>query len=140
VPDGIDQMLAKVRGRGARSPKVPITPSLHPKGETPASAVVPVPPSPRGDTTPSPQRIRPTQSPRVNSGPAYAARRGKVQLRSDQESWLHGLIADALREGIRVSEGDVLRVAVDRLRTGQASWPELKEAILAETRGRSRRR
>jgi hypothetical protein len=50
------------------------------------------------------------------------------------------LIADALREGIRVSEGDVLRVAVDRLRTRGAGWAELGEAVLAETRQRSRRR
>lgn len=140
MPDGLDQMLAKVGGRGARSSKVPITPSLHPKATPPASALVPVPPSPRGDTTPAPQKVRPKPSLPASSAPAYAARRGKIQLRSDQERWLHGLIADALRESVRVSEGDVLRVAVDRLRARGAGWTELRESILAETRQRSQRR
>ncbi len=46
---------------------------------------------------------------------------------------------DAVRAGVRVSEGDVLRVALDRLREAGATWPELRAAILAETRQRSRR-
>jgi hypothetical protein len=53
---------------------------------------------------------------------------------------LHAVVADALREGVRVSEADVVRVAVDLLRTGKAGWPELRKAVLAETRERARRR
>jgi hypothetical protein len=140
MPDGLDQMLAKVGGRGTHSPKVPITPSLYPKASSQARAPGPPSPSPRGDTTPPAQAARTRGRIPSSSAPPYAARRGKIQLRSDQESWLHGLIADALREGIRVSEGDVLRVAVDRLRTRGAGWAELGEAVLAETRQRSRRR
>ena len=153
MPDGLDQMLAKVGSRKVRSPNVPITPSLHPKDTSGSSAPVPSSPSAPGDTTPPPRPALPigkaTFSP-INDMPrtliptigpsTYAARRGKIQLRSDQEGWLHGLIADALREGVRVSEGDVLRVAVDRLRAGRAGWSELRDAVLAETRSRARRR
>jgi hypothetical protein len=79
-------------------------------------------------------------APEASSRPVFAARKVQVQLRAEQETWLHTIVATALSQGVRVSEADVVRVAVDRLRTGKASWPELKEAILAETRGRSRRR
>ncbi|MHB1894766.1 MAG: hypothetical protein ACYCTZ_14970 [Candidatus Dormibacteria bacterium] len=61
---------------------------------------------------------------------AYAPRHGKVQLRADQESWLQGPVA--IREGLRVSEGDVLRLVIDRLRADGAGWSELREAVLTE--------
>ena len=72
--------------------------------------------------------------------PTFAARKVQVQLRSEQEEWLHRILADGLREGVRVSEADIVRVAMDRLREGKAGWSELREAILAETKQRSRRR
>ena len=72
--------------------------------------------------------------------PTFAARKVQVQLRSEQEEWLHRILADGLREGVRVSEADVVRVAMDRLREGTAGWSELREAILAETKQRARRR
>ncbi len=72
--------------------------------------------------------------------PTFAARKVQVQLRSEQEEWLHRILADGLREGIRVSEADVVRVAMDRLREGKAGWSELREAILVETKQRARRR
>ena len=72
--------------------------------------------------------------------PSFAARKLQVQLRVEQEEWLHRIVADGLRDGVRVSEADVVRVAMDRLREGKAGWSELREAILAETKQRSRRR
>ena len=72
--------------------------------------------------------------------PSFAARKLQVQLRVEQEEWLHRIVADGLRDGVRVSEADVVRVAVDRLREGRAGWSELRDAILAETKQRSRRR
>lgn len=72
--------------------------------------------------------------------PSFAARKLQVQLRVEQEEWLHRIVADGLRDGVRVSEADVVRVAMDRLRERKAGWPELREAILAETKQRSRRR
>lgn len=72
--------------------------------------------------------------------PSFAARKLQVQLRVEQEEWLHRIVADGLRDGVRVSEADVVRVAMDRLREGRAGWSELREAIFAETKQRSRRR
>jgi len=79
-------------------------------------------------------------APEASSRPVFAARKVQAQLRAEQETWLHTIVATTLSQGVRVSEADVVRVVVDRLRTGNASGPELKEAILGETRGRSRRR
>ena len=62
-----------------------------------------------------------------------------VQLRAEQESWLHGLVADAIREGARVSEGTWFGSRSTALRAGGAGWSELREALLAETRARARR-
>lgn len=96
---------------------------------------------------PTPRRVKVSSSRRsavrTQEGPdrpTFAARKVQVQLRVEQESWLHAVVADALREGVRVSEADVVRVAVDLLRTGKAGWPELRKAVLAETRERARRR
>jgi hypothetical protein len=65
---------------------------------------------------------------------AHAPRCGEVQLRAEQESWLHDLIADAIHEG------DLLRPALDRLRADKAGWSELREAVLEETQARAGRR
>ena len=72
--------------------------------------------------------------------PSFAARKLQVQLRVEQEEWLHRIVADGLRDGVRVSEADVVRVAMDRLREGKAGWSALRGAILAETKQRARRR
>ena len=153
MPDGLDSMMAKVGSRATRPPKVPVTPSLHPRtwgGQTPAAprseeksalAQEPMTPSAHGASTPRGQGDlgTPAHVPAKAAG-TYAPRRGKVQLRADQEAWLHGLVADAIREGMRVSEGDVLRLALDRLRVGGAGWPDLRDALAAETRARTQRR
>ncbi len=160
MPDVLDSMMAKVGGRAQRPPKVPVTPSLHPRtweGQSPASgasdavsAVDAVPTTSRAHDPVPPEADVPrsrrghrdqgtvAQMPTKTAG-AYAPRRGKVQLRADQESWLNGFVADAMREGVRVSEGDVLRLALDRLRAGGAGWPELREAVAGEIRARTRR-
>lgn len=156
--DGLTALQRKV---AARPPLVPAVPSLHPRAlpaPSPATglsedvgAVAQEPTGTRGHgvMTPSAQGAVTSRghgdqkaAAKVSAGVAggFAARRGKVQLRADQETWLHGLVADAIREGVRVSEGDVLRLALDRLRAGKAEWAELREAILAEIQQRSRRR
>jgi hypothetical protein len=53
---------------------------------------------------------------------------------------MRGILADAIRDGVRLSEGDVLKLALDRLRASKADWSDLREAILTEFRQRSRRR
>ncbi len=153
MPDGLDSMMAKVGSRAQRPPKVPVTPSLHPRtlgGQSPAAppseekseaAQEPMTPSAQGASTPRGHgdQGKAAHVP-TKAGGAYAPRRGKIQLRADQESWLNDLVADAMREGVRVSEGDVLRLALDRLRAGGAGWHELRDAVVAETRARTRRR
>jgi hypothetical protein len=69
-----------------------------------------------------------------------AARRSKVTLSPEQDRWMRGILADALRDGVRLSEGDVLKLALDRLRAGVAGWSELREAVLVEAKARTRRR
>ena len=96
-------------------------------------------PKPRHVKVPS-SRVSEVSTQEGGDRPTFAARKVQVQLRSEQEEWLHRILADGLREGIRVSEADVVRVAMDRLREGKAGWSELREAILVETKQRARRR
>ncbi|MDA8332012.1 MAG: hypothetical protein M0027_12610 [Candidatus Dormibacteraeota bacterium] len=63
-----------------------------------------------------------------------------MTLNPDQDLWMRGILADAIRDGVRLSEGDVLKLALDRLRASKADWSDLREAILTEFRQRSRRR
>lgn len=56
-----------------------------------------------------------------------------------RERWFYGPVADLIRDEVRLSETAVLRLALDRLRGERAAWPELRDAVLAETRERGRR-
>ncbi|MHB1527005.1 MAG: hypothetical protein ACYCZN_12145 [Candidatus Dormibacteria bacterium] len=52
---------------------------------------------------------------------------------------MRGILADALRDGVRLSEGDVLKLALDRLRAHGAGWSDLQADLAAETKARTRR-
>ncbi len=143
--NGVDALMKRVGS--SRPPLVPAVPPMHPRQRAAPSEGVstvaqePTAPSAQGAVTPRSHGVTGTAAkvPTRVTG-TYAPRRGKVQLREDQETWLNGLVADAIREGVRFSEGDVLRLALDRLREGKADWAALREAILAETKARTRRR
>lgn len=94
-----------------------------------------------GPRTSARRQVATSPPPHVGAGrPAFAVRKGQCQLRADQEAWLSACLVEAMRAGVRVSEEDVLRVAADRLRAGDAGWAQLREAILAEMRARRQRR
>ncbi len=122
-----------------------VTPSLT-GGRRVAAPVVP---SREPEPTPTPRR----QSPRPRAGaappeppppaqPRKAARyvtAGLLTLRPEQQAWVRELRVAALRAGDDLALTDLVRVALDRLREAGATWPDLREAILVETRQRSRR-
>ena len=143
MPDGLDSMMAKVGSRATRPPKVPVTPSLHPRtfsGQSPAS-----PPSEAmsalaealSRSTSAHERMSArTQAPLQSERPVRVAR---LPLTAEQDLWLRTIRASALADGTRLSEATVLRLALERLRAGGAGWPELEEVALNETRQRTRR-
>jgi hypothetical protein len=143
MPDGLDSMMAKVGSRATRPPKVPVTPSLHPRtwsGQSPASpqseeisALSEAPLS-----TSAHERISPkAQAPIPSGRPVRVAR---LPVTAEQDLWLRTVCASALADGTRLSEATVLRLALDRLRDAGATWPELRTALLTEPRTRVRRR
>ncbi len=148
--NGLDALRNKV-GSTSRPPLVPAVPSMHPRSDAPAPAPDPVEETtvPASQRSSSPKARRATR-PRAQwaSGPEgqqteatrTPARRSKVTLNPDQDLWMRGILADAIRDGVRLSEGDVLKLALDRLRASKADWSDLREAILTEFRQRSRRR
>lgn len=152
MPDGLDSMMAKVGSRATRPPKVPVTPSLHPRtwaGQSEgvgASAREPLRASAnerissRADTplrASAHERISPkAQAPMPSGRPVRVAR---LPLAAEQDLWLRTVCASALADGTRLSEAAVLRLALDRLRARGAGWPDLREALAAETRARTRR-
>ena len=121
---------------GSRRPEAGAAAGRSPEVESPPPHEVP---KPRRVKVPS-SRVSEVSTQEGTERPTFAARKVQVQLRSEQEEWLHRILADGLREGVRVSEADVVRVAMDRLREGKAGWSELREAILVETKQRARRR
>lgn len=139
--DALEEMIQRPRR---------VTPSLaggrRGNADTPTSGGTRVDTSlPLDVPTSSPRAVSPSRRAKVETKegggrPSFAARKLQVQLRVEQEEWLHRIVADGLRDGVRVSEADVVRVAMDRLREGRAGWSELREAILTETKQRSRRR
>ena len=130
-PRRVTPSLAGGRRRSADAP-------TYAGGGVKSSSSPDVPTSPHKEVT-APRRTKVAMK-EGGHRPSFAARKLQVQLRVEQEEWLHRILADGLRDGVRVSEADVVRVAMDRLREGRAGWSELRDAILAETKQRSRRR
>lgn len=135
-------MMAKVGSHPTRPPKVPVTPSLHPRtrsGQSPAS-----PPSEEMSalaeaplSTSAHERTSPmAQAPIPSGRPVRVAR---LPVTAEQDLWLRTVCASALADGTRLSEAAVLRLALDRLRAGGGGWPELREVVLAEARQRRSR-
>jgi hypothetical protein len=143
MPDGLDEMMAKVKGRATRPPKVSVTPSLHPRiraAESPASvpseevsALAQAPVSTSADERVSAKAHAPIP-------PGRPVRVARLPVTAEQDLWLRTVCAAALADGTRLSEATVLKLALDRLRAGGVGWPALREAVLAETRQRARRR
>ena len=144
-PEGLEGLAALIT-----SPRV-ITPSLtggrhlRPDVEIPDLVAAPRPtarrakgPSRVGASGPRVQRATGPEGHHVEA-PRPTARRSKVTLNPEQDLWMRGVLADALRDGVRLSEGDVLKLALDRLRAHGAGWSDLQADLAAETKARTRR-
>ena len=153
MPDVLDSMMAKVGGRAQRPPKVPVTPSLHPRtwgGQSEgAGALEQAPLSASADKRTSRKADRPLSTSaheRIGAkaqtpiSPGRPVRVARLPVTAEQDLWLRMVCASALADGTRLSEATVLRLALDRLRAGGAGWPELRDAVVGETRARTQRR
>lgn len=116
----IDSMMAAVE---KRAPKVPIVRkggmSVTPPGE-PSGAL---------ETS---EAVRPARAPRAPRRPAaqsgaLSKRLMRVQLTPDQERWLMDVVGDAYKDGQRVSEAAIVRLAVERLR--RLGWADFKDDV-----------
>lgn len=146
--NGLDVLRSKV---GSKPPLVPAVPSMHPRSD---AAKIPSSQAPEPASFPAPKLVsaetpdtvsrraqrRPPSPQPPAARPTFAERVSRVQLRADQEAWLRRLLGEAMAAGEHVAEADVLRVALDHLREGKTGWSALREAVLAETRQRARRR
>ena len=141
--NGTDGLTALQRKVAARPPLMPALPPMHPRSEATKAPSLPAPELASvgaSNTVARKAQRRPLSAQSAASRPTFAERVSRVQLRTDQDAWVRRLLSEAMAAGDHVAEADVLRVALDRLREGKAGWAELREAILAETERRSRRR
>lgn len=125
MTDVLGNMRAAVEKRG---PKVPV-PKRTDKTVAPEVELVG---SLDGAEEPAEVNTAPVRrAPRRAAGrPAggLSGRLMRVQLNVEQERWLMNVVGDAFKDGRRISETAIVRLAVDQLRQ-QGGWAELRRHI-----------
>ena len=116
----IDSMMAAVEKRAPKVPIVrkgggPVTSTGEPSGALEASETV--------------RPARAPKAPRRASGQSgiLSKRLMRVQLTPEQERWLMDVVGDAYKDGQRVSEAAIVRLAIERLR--RLGWADLKSEV-----------